>query len=108
MSTYMVKVTLQDVTNQDIYEELDMAMAAEDGYTYITDENEKIWALPPDIYEFDLDTNAEELLNIVKLIAAKIEKKHNLKKSPIMVIESDKIQFANLEELNDSDFEESH
>ena len=30
------------------------------------------------------------------------------KKSPIMVIESDKIQFANLEELNDSDFEESH
>ena len=97
---------LQDVTDEKIYAELDKAMLNEDGYSYITGAGEKMFALLPDTYEFDVeDTTAEKLLNIVKLICAQIEKKHGLKKTPILVYEINDAQFVNLEELSDSDFE---
>ena len=105
MPIFIAKVMLQEVTNEDIYSELDQAMVAEDGYPYITDENETIFALPPDEYEFELDISAKELLNICKLICAKIEKKHNLVKTPIIITEVKDLQYANLQELTDEDFE---
>lgn len=104
MAVFIAKVMLQEVTNEDIYEELDHAMADEEGYSYITDSEERIFALPPDEYEFETDLSAKELLNIIKLICATIEKKHNLKKTPIMVVEAKSIQYANLEELQEEDF----
>lgn len=106
MPMFIVKVLLQDVKSESVFEELDAAMASEEGYPYVTDESDKIFALPLDTFEFDVDTTTEELLNVVKLICATIEKKHQLKKSPIMVIEAENMQFANLEELSDEDFEE--
>lgn len=105
MAIFIAKVMLQEVKNEDIYRELDKAMLAEDGYPYITDVNEKMFALLPDEYEFEQDITATELLNIVKLICAQIEKKHNLKKTPIVIVEVKDLQFANLEELTDDDFE---
>ncbi len=105
MPIFIAKVLLQEVNNENIYEELDRAMANEDGYPYITDAEEKMYALPPDEYEFDLDITATELLNIVKLICAQIEKKHNLKKSPIVIVEVEDLQFSNLQELTDDDFQ---
>ena len=105
MPRFIAKVILQDVNNEEIYNELNQEMADEDGYPYITGANEKIFLLPPDEYEFDLDVSATELLNIVKLVCSKIEKKHNLKKSPIVIVEVKDIQFTNLEELTDDDFE---
>ncbi len=106
MPMFIVKVLLQDVKDDVIFQELDEAMANEEGYPYVTDQNEKIFALPLDTFEFDVETTAEALLNVVKLICATIEKKHKLNKSPIMVIESENMQFANLEELSDEDFED--
>ena len=106
MPSYIAQVMLQDVTNEEIYSELDKAMLNEDGYSYITGPNDKIYALLPDMYEFDIeDTSAEEILKVVKLICAQLEKKHNLKKTPILVFEINDAQFANLEELTDADFE---
>ncbi|MBC7421173.1 MAG: hypothetical protein H7328_10630 [Bdellovibrio sp.] len=105
MPIYIVKALLQEVTDEDIYQELDTAMADEEGYPYITDENEKIYALPLDTFEFDVEIDAKALLNVVKLICATIEKKHKLKKTPIMVIETAEMQVENLEELSDEDFE---
>lgn len=105
MPRYIAKVMLQEVNNEEIYHELDKAMVAEDGYPYITDTDEKIFALLPDEYEFDLDITASELLNVVKLICARIEQKHNLKKTPVVILEVNDLQFSNLEELTDDDFE---
>ncbi|MCM2353156.1 MAG: hypothetical protein NDI63_06015 [Pseudobdellovibrio sp.] len=104
MPVFIAKVMLQDVTKEDIYSELDKAMADEEGYPYITDADERIFALPPDEYEFDTDLNANQLLQIIKNICANIEKKHKLKKTPIVVVEAKNIQYANLEELHDEDF----
>lgn len=105
MPVFIAKVMLQDVTNEDIYAELDKAMADEEGYPYITDENEKVFALPPDEYEFETELSGKELLNIIKTICGTIEKKHKLKKSPIVLVETEDIFHANLEELSDEDFE---
>lgn len=105
MPSFIAQVMLQDVKNEEVYSELDRAMLNEDGYSYITGSGEKLFALLPDTYEFDLDDmTAPELLKIIKLICAQIEKKHNLKKTPILVYEISDAQFANLEELSDSDF----
>ena len=104
MPVFIAKVMLQDVTNEDIYIELDKAMAEEEGYPYLTDENDKIFALPPDEYEFETELTAKELLNVIKLAASTIEKKHKLKKSPIVVVEANDIVYANLEELAEDDF----
>lgn len=105
MPVFIAKVMLQDVTNEDIYAELDQAMADEEGYPYITDENEKIYALPPDEYEFETELSGKELLNIIKTICGTIEKKHKLKKTPIVLVETEDILHANLEELSDDDFQ---
>ena len=106
MPSFIAQVVLQNVKDEKIYAELDRAMLNEDGYSYITGENDKMFALLPDTYEFDLeDMTAEELLKIIKLICAQIEKKHNLKKTPILVYQIHDAQFANLEELSDRDFE---
>jgi hypothetical protein len=106
MPSFIVQAMLQDVKNEEIYTELDKAMLNEDGYSYITGAGDKMYALLPDTYEFDLeDVTATQLLNIVKLICAQIEKKHNLKKTPILVFEINDAQFSNLEELSDGDFE---
>ncbi|MBY0554885.1 hypothetical protein K2P97_10180 [bacterium] len=105
MPSFLVKVMLQDVKNEEIYNELDQAMLNEDGYPYITDANEKMFALLPDVYEFEQDVTAAELLNAIKLACATIEKKHNLKKTPIMVTEIKDLQYTNLEELTDDDFQ---
>lgn len=107
MPIFIAKVMLQEVKNEEIYRELDKAMLAEDGYPYITDANEKMFALLPDEYEFELDITAAELLNIVKLMCAQIEKKHSLKKTPIVIVEVNDLQFSNLQELTDDDFEEN-
>lgn len=104
MPVFIAKVMLQDVTKEEIYSELDKAMADEEGYPYITDADERIFALPPDEYEFDTDLNANQLLQIIKNICANIEKKHKLKKTPIVIVEAKSIQYANLEELHDEDF----
>jgi hypothetical protein len=107
MPSFIAQVMLQDVQKEEIYKELDKAMLNEDGYSYITGREEKMYALLPDTYEFDLeDTTAAELLKVVKLICAQIEKKHNLKPTPIVVYEITDAQFSNLEELSDSDFEQ--
>ncbi len=106
MPSFIAQVLLQDVKNEEAYKDLDKAMLNEDGYSYITGAQEKMYALLPDTYEFDLeDTTAEELLKVVKLICAQIEKKHGLKKTPVLVYEISDVQFANLEELSDGDFE---
>lgn len=105
MPRYIATVMLQDVTNDEIYNELDLAMAAEDGYSYITDSDEKIFALPPDEYEFELELSGSQLLNIVKNICAGIEKKHNLKKTPIVIVEVSDLHYTNLEELTDDHFQ---
>ena len=106
MPSFIAQVMLQDVKDEQIYKELDRAMLNEDGYSYITGPGDKMYALLPDMYEFDLEgTSAEEILKIVKLICAQIEKKHSLKKTPILVFEINDAQFANLEELSDNDFE---
>jgi hypothetical protein len=106
MPNFIAQVMLQDVNNDEVYKELDKALLNEDGYSYITGPQEKMFALLPDTYEFDLeDTTAEELLKVIKLICAGIEKKHNLKKTPIVVYRITDAQFTNLEELSDSDFE---
>lgn len=104
MPVFIAKVMLQDVTKEEVYTELDKAMADEEGYPYITDESEKIFALPPDEYEFDTEMSAKELLNVIKLSCSTIEKKHKLKKTPIVVVEAAEIVYANLEELSDEDF----
>ena len=104
MPVFIAKVMLQDVTNEKVYDELDKAMADEEGYPYITDKSERNFALPPDEYEFDGDFTCTELLNIVKLICATIEKKNGLKKTPIIVVEAKDLAYANLEELHDEDF----
>ena len=104
MPVFIAKVMLQDVTKEEIYNELDKAMADEEGYPYITDDEDRIFALPPDEYEFDTDLNANQLLQIIKNICANIEKKHKLKKTPIVVVEVKTVQYANLEELHDEDF----
>lgn len=106
MPHFIAQVMLQDVKNEEAYKELDKAILNEDGYSYITGPDEKIFALLPDTYEFDLDdSTAEELLKVIKLICAQIEKKYNLKKTPVVVFEIADVQFSNLEELSDSDFE---
>ena len=104
MPVFIAKVMLQDVTNEDIYVELDNAMADEEGYPYITNEKDQIFALPPDEYEFETDLSGKELLNIIKLICATIEKKHNLKKTPIVLVEAAQVLYMNLEELTEEDF----
>lgn len=106
MPSFIAQIMLQDVKKEEIYTELDKAILNEDGYSYVTGPEDKIFALLPDTYNFDLeDTTAEELLKILKLICAQIEKKHNLKKTPILVYEITDAQFSDLEELSDSDFE---
>ncbi len=105
MARFIATVMLQEVSNEDIYSELDQAMVNEDGYPYITGEDDKIYALPPDMYEFEVEGTAKQMLGIVTLICAKIEKKHNLKKTPIVVSEANDLEFANLEELHDEDFQ---
>jgi len=104
MPVFIAKVMLQDVTKEDVYTELDKALADEEGYPYITDESEKIFALPPDEYEFDTELSAKELLNVIILACSTIEKKHKLKKTPIVVVEAETIVYANLEELSEDDF----
>lgn len=105
MPVFIAKVMLQEVTSEEVYAELDNAMADEEGYPYLTDENDKIFALPPDEYEFDTDLTAKELLNIIKLLCATIEKKHKLKRTPIVIVEAADIVYANLEELSEDDFQ---
>jgi hypothetical protein len=105
MPNFIAQVMLQDVKSEDVYKELDKAMLNEDGYPYIMGPDDKMFALLPDTYEFDLeDTTAEQLIKIIKLICNQIEKKHNLKKTPILVYQIQNTQFAHLEELSDSDF----
>ena len=106
MARFITTVMLQDVTNEDIYTELDQAMMEEDGYPYLTGDDDKIYALPPDMYEFDLDVDAKRMSGIIKLICGKIEKKHNLKKTPVVVSEVSDLDFSNLEELKDEDFQQ--
>lgn len=96
---------LQDVENDEVYRDLDKAVVNEDGYPYITGENEKVYALPPDMYEFESESSAKEMMGIITLICAQIEKKHGLKKTPIVVSEVSELGFANLEELQDDDFQ---
>ncbi len=105
MPHYIVKVMLQEVENEEIYHEFNLAMADEDGYPYITGSDKKIYVLPPDEFEFDVEVAVDTLLNIVKLVCSRIEKKHNLKPSPIVVVESKNIRFANLEQLNEDEFD---
>lgn len=105
MPSFIAQVMLQDVQSEEIYAELDKAMLNEDGYGYVTGPGERMYALLPDTYEFDLDDmTASELLKIIQLICAQIEKKHGLKKTPILVYEITDAQFSNLEELSDNDF----
>ena len=104
MPVFIAKVMLQDVTKEEIYTELDKALADEEGYPYITDSDDRIFALPPDEYEFDTDLNASQLLQIIKNVCTNIEKKHKLKKTPIVVVEVKSLLYANLEELHDEDF----
>ena len=106
MPQFIVKVLLQDVDNDDVYEELDSAMAEEEGYPYLAGENESVFALPPDCYEFEVEMTADALLNLVKLITATIEKKYKLKKSPLLVIETQNLRFANLQQLSEEDFKD--
>lgn len=104
MAQFIAKVMLQDVTKEEIYTELDKAMGDEEGYPYITDKDERIFALPPDEYEFETDLNPTQLLTIIKNICANIEKKHKLKKTPIVLVEAKSVHYTNLEELSDEDF----
>lgn len=105
MPSFIAQVMLQDVKNEEIYHELDKMLLNEDGYSYVTGPDDKMFALLPDTYEFDLeDMTAEKLLNVIKLVCAQLEKKHGLKKTPILVYEITDAQFTNLEELSDGDF----
>ena len=103
MPLFIVKAMLQEVENEDIYNEFDQSMADEGGYAYTTGKNNKIYALPPDEFEFDVEETADSLLNIVKLLCDKVEKKHKLPKTPIVVVEPTTIRFANLEEYTEDD-----
>ena len=94
---------LQEVESEDIYNEFDQAMAAEGGYAYTTGANNKIFALPPDEFEFDVEETADSLLKAVKLICDQTEKKYKLPKTPIVVVEPKVIRFANLEEYTEDD-----
>lgn len=95
---------LQEVSKEEIYTELDKAMADEEGYPYLQDETDKIFALPPDEYEFDVDLSGAQLLQILKNICMTIEKKHKLAKTPIVLVEAKDVLYANLEELSEDDF----
>lgn len=105
MPSLIATVMLQEVTNEEIYNELDLAMADEGGYPYITDTDDKIFALLPDQYEFEVDASANEVLNAIKLICSTIEKKHNLPKTPILVYEVTDMKYTNLQELSDENFQ---
>lgn len=105
MKRFIVTAMLQDVSNEEIYDELDQAMIKEDGYPYITAENEKMYALLPDMFEFETEESAKQLLGIIKLVCAQIEKKHGLKPTPIIISEVSEVEFSNLEELSDEDFQ---
>ena len=95
---------LQDVENEQVYTEFDKAMAAEGGYAYMTGPDNKIYALPPDEFEFDVEETPEKLIKIVKLICSQMESKYHLPKTPIVLIEPKVIKFANLEEyIEDED-----
>ncbi len=103
MPLFIVKAMLQEVESEEIYNDFDQAMAAEGGYAYTTGANNKIYALPPDEFEFDVEETADSLLKIVKLICDQTEKKHKLLKTPIVVVEPKVIRFANLEEYTEDD-----
>ena len=105
MKKFIVTAMLQDVSNEEIYDELDQAMIKEDGYPYITGEDDKMYALLPDMYEFETEESAQQLLGIVKLICTQIEKKHGLKGTPVIISEVSEFEFSNLEELSDEDFQ---
>lgn len=105
MPRFIATVMLQDVTNEEIYSELDQAMINEDGYPYVTGEDDKLYALPPDMFEFETEQSAKQMLGILTLICSQIEKKHKLKKTPIVVSEVTDLEYANLEELHDEDFQ---
>ena len=105
MSRFLATIILQDVENEDIYAELDKAIINEDGYPYITDEDDKMYALPPDMYEFEVESTTQQMHGIISLICTAIEKKHNLKKTLIVVAEFSELDFSNLIELQDEDFE---
>ncbi len=94
---------LQEVEKEEIYNEFDQAMANEGGYAYTTGPNNKIYALPPDEFEFDVEETAQSLLKIVKLISDQIEKKYKLPKTPIVIVEPKTVVFANLEEYTEDD-----
>lgn len=109
MTRFLATITLQEGTNaevikDEIYDELDQAIINEDGYPYITAENEKVYALPLDMYEFETELTTKQLLNAITLVCSGIEKKHQLKKTLIVVSEVGEIEFAGLEELQDEDF----
>lgn len=106
MARFIATVMLQDVNDDKIYNELDQEIVNEDGYPYITGEDDKIYALPPDMYEFEANISSKQLLGILTLICTTIEKKYNLKKTPIVVSEVDEIEYSNLEELRDEDFQD--
>ena len=105
MPSLIATVMLQEVTNEEIYNELDLAMADEGGYPYITDADDKIFALLPDQYEFEVDASAAEVLNAIKLICATLEKNHNLPKTPVLVYEVSDLKYTNLQELSDDNFQ---
>ena len=105
MARFIATVMLQEVTDEEIYTELDQAIVNEDGYPYITSSDDKIHALLPDMYEFEAEISAKQLLGILTLICTAIEKKHKLKKTPIVVSEVNELEFSNLEELHDDDFQ---
>ncbi|AGH95381.1 hypothetical protein [Pseudobdellovibrio exovorus] len=110
MTRFLATITLQEGTNEaaihdEAYDELDRAIINEDGYPYITAANEKIYALPLDMYEFETDLTAKQLVNVITLACAGIEKKHQLKKTLIVVSEVGEIEFAHLEELQEDDFQ---
>lgn len=106
MARYIATVMLQDVTDEKIYTELDQAIVNEDGYPYITGDDDKIYALPPDMYEFENDLPVAKMLGILSLICQNLEKKYNLKKTPILISEVSDLEFLNLEELHDEDFQQ--
>ena len=103
MPLFIVKAMLQEVESEEIYNDFDQAMAAEGGYAYTTGADNKIYALPPDEFEFDVEETADSLLKIVKLICDQTEKKHKLPRTPIVIVEPKVIRFANLEEYTEDD-----
>lgn len=101
MAVFLVKAMLQDVDSEEIYNEFDEAMADENGFAYTTGPDGRIYALPADEFEFDIDGSADNLLKTVVEICARIEKKHNLSKTPIVVVEPSVMKFANLLDCTD-------